>query len=31
MKINKTLSTIVNINEKEVKYIYRMTEKKHKK
>ena len=27
MKINKTLSTIVNINEKEVKYIYRMTEK----
>lgn len=27
MKINKTLSKIVNINEKEVKYIYRMTEK----
>lgn len=27
MNINKTLSTIVNINEKEVKYIYRMTEK----
>ena len=27
MKINKTLSTIVNINEEEVKYIYRMTEK----
>ncbi|WP_195988267.1 DUF6514 family protein [Clostridium sp. D53t1_180928_C8] len=28
MKINKTLSTIVNINEKEVKYIYRMIEKR---
>lgn len=27
MKINKTLSKIVNINEKEVKYIYRITEK----
>ena len=27
MKINKTLSKIININEKEVKYIYRMTEK----
>ena len=26
MKINKTLSKIININEKEVKYIYRMTE-----
>ena len=27
MKINKTLSKMVNINEREVKYIYRMTEK----
>lgn len=27
MKINKTLSKIVNIDEREVKYIYRMTEK----
>lgn len=27
MKINKTLSKIVNIEENEVKYIYRMTEK----
>ena len=27
MKINKTLSEIVNIDEREVKYIYRMTEK----
>ena len=27
MKINKTLSKIVDINNKEVKYIYRMTEK----
>lgn len=27
MKINKTLMRIVNINEKEVKYIYRITEK----
>ncbi len=26
MKINKTLSKIINVNEKEVKYIYRMTE-----
>ena len=26
MKINKTLSKIVNIEENEVKYIYRMTE-----
>ena len=27
MKINKTLSKIVNVGENEVKYIYRMTEK----
>ncbi len=27
MKINKTLSKIVNVEENEVKYIYRMTEK----
>ena len=27
MKINKTLSKMVNINEREVKYIYRRTEK----
>lgn len=27
MKINKTLNKIVNIDEKEVRYIYRMTEK----
>lgn len=30
MKINKTLSKIINIEENEVKYIYRMTEKRIK-